>query len=47
MVAVECGGWSAAELGGARAVYASPADLLERYASSAFPMLSRSLERTF
>jgi phosphoglycolate phosphatase-like HAD superfamily hydrolase len=46
IVAVECGGWSAAELHGARAVYAAPADLLDRFDASPFPMLSRPVART-
>jgi HAD superfamily hydrolase (TIGR01509 family) len=31
VIAVECGGWTAAELKGAREVYADPADLLRHY----------------
>jgi phosphoglycolate phosphatase-like HAD superfamily hydrolase len=34
IIGVECGGWSAAELQGAVAVYADPADLLRRYEES-------------
>ena len=33
-IAVRCGGWSEAELGGAVAVYADPADLLAHYEES-------------
>lgn len=47
IVGVECGGWSAAELRGGRAVYRDPSDLLEKYASSPFPMLSRPVARIF
>ena len=36
IVAVTCGGWSAADLRGAIAVYADPADLLARYDASPF-----------
>lgn len=35
-VAVRCGGWGDAELGGAVAVYDDPSDLLARYAESPF-----------
>jgi HAD superfamily hydrolase (TIGR01509 family) len=35
-VALTCGGWQRDTLGGARAVYASPSDLLARYDSSPF-----------
>jgi HAD superfamily hydrolase (TIGR01549 family) len=35
-VAVRCGGWRDADLGGALAVYDDPADLLARYESSPF-----------
>jgi phosphoglycolate phosphatase-like HAD superfamily hydrolase len=34
IVALECGGWSAADLSGADEVYADPADLLHRYDAS-------------
>jgi HAD superfamily hydrolase (TIGR01549 family) len=36
IVGLTCGGWSAAELQGAAAVYADPADLLARYHTSPF-----------
>jgi phosphoglycolate phosphatase-like HAD superfamily hydrolase len=36
IVALTCGGWSAADLRGAAAVYADPADLLGRYHTSPF-----------
>ncbi|HST76588.1 MAG TPA: HAD family hydrolase [Acetobacteraceae bacterium] len=36
IVALTCGGWSAADLKGAIAVYADPADLLARYEGSPF-----------
>ena len=35
-VALRCGGWQAADLGGAVAIYADPADLLSRYDTSSF-----------
>ncbi|MBE0597861.1 MAG: HAD family hydrolase [Desulfuromonadales bacterium] len=38
VVAMECGGWSAAELAGAMAVYRDPADLLARFELSPFAM---------
>jgi HAD superfamily hydrolase (TIGR01509 family) len=34
IIGVECGGWTADELEGAREVYADPADLLRRYENS-------------
>ena len=37
-VALRCGGWGDADLGGAVAVYDDPADLLESYAGSPFAM---------
>ena len=46
IVALECGGWTAAELRGARAVYLAPADLLERYESSPFAILSHPVAHT-
>ena len=39
IVAVECGGWPAADLDGAVAVYASPSDLLHEYDRSIFRSL--------
>ena len=38
-VGVECGGWRRADLKGAVEVYASPADLLDRYDTSVFARL--------
>jgi phosphoglycolate phosphatase-like HAD superfamily hydrolase len=39
-VGVECGGWSRADLRGAIDVYASPADLFEKYEQSVFARLT-------
>jgi phosphoglycolate phosphatase-like HAD superfamily hydrolase len=47
IVGVECGGWSREDLKGALEVYASPAELLDRYERSAFARLLRdSFART-
>lgn len=40
-VGVECGGWRREDLTGAVEVYASPADLLDRYEASVFARLAR------
>jgi HAD superfamily hydrolase (TIGR01509 family) len=47
IIALECGGWKAEELRDADAIYGSPAELLDKYESSAFATLSPSVERTF
>jgi HAD superfamily hydrolase (TIGR01509 family) len=41
VVGLECGGWKKADLRGSVAVYASPADLLERYETSIFARLAK------
>ena len=41
IVALECGGWRRDELHGALAVFATPADLLAKYAASPFARLGR------
>jgi HAD superfamily hydrolase (TIGR01549 family) len=41
IVALECGGWRRDDLQGAADVYATPADLLERYDGSLFARLAR------
>jgi HAD superfamily hydrolase (TIGR01509 family) len=46
LVGLECGGWGRRDLEGAVEVYASPADLLSRYDTSAFARLRSSLQRT-
>ncbi len=45
-IAVTCGGWGRDQLARALAVYASPADLLERYASSPLSPWPRSQAET-
>jgi HAD superfamily hydrolase (TIGR01509 family) len=46
IVALECGGWNHEALRGAAAIYASPADLLERYKESPFAELRSLTSRT-
>ena len=46
IVGVECGGWSRANLRGAVQVFASPAELLERYAQTVFARLRLLTART-
>ena len=45
-VGLECGGWSRADLRGAIDVYASPADLLEKYEESVFARFTIVTART-
>ena len=46
IVALECGGWNREALRGAAAMYASPADLLDRYDESPFAGITSLTSRT-